>query len=231
MIFGEIIGSCSVFSPATTGIAFEESSDLVTDSPGPPFPAANHPNCKTVAGDRECCLFRVYCVEAWKCGSVEVWKCRSVFCGSVEVWKCIVWKFYSEVPGHAGCCTVTAAASTLSQDSTDLGDKPTHYHRDLLIINSFKHWLLSAASNLQSELKVYMFDNGICFPTLVLTFDLYFVSCGPSVDPGSEKRKLVEEMWWNLNEVTGVAIWGWQHNSLSYKSFISVTKYEVRTVK
>ena len=74
MIFGEIIGSCSVFSPATTGIVFEESSDLVTDSPGPPFPAANHPNCKTVAGDRECCLFRVYCVE--------VWKCRRVLCGS-----------------------------------------------------------------------------------------------------------------------------------------------------
>ena len=70
MIFGEIIGSCSVFSPATTGIVFEESSDLVTDNP---FPAANHPNCKTVAGDRECCLFRVYCVEAWKCGSVEVY--------------------------------------------------------------------------------------------------------------------------------------------------------------
>ena len=164
MIFGEIIGSCSVFSPATTGIVFEESSDLVTDNPGPPFPAANHPNCKTVAGDRECCLFRVYCVEVWKrgsvlCESVEVWKCivwkcRSVLCWSVEAWKCIVWKFYSAVPGHAGCCTVTAAASTLSQDSTDLGDKPTHYHRDLLIINSFKHWLLVSPSNLQSKLKV-----------------------------------------------------------------------------
>ena len=82
MIFGEIIGSCSVFSPATTGIAFEESSDLVTDNPSR-LQIIQIVKRLQVIGNVVCSA----CI-VWKRGSVEVWKCGSVEVYFVEVWKC-----------------------------------------------------------------------------------------------------------------------------------------------